>query len=230
MVALQAVVAGEVALERRQDRDPELGCVLPDVVEELLKSVALGLSVFDHEAVLGKLVQRRSLLHVEAVENLGRGLEPVEQPRHVGRHDELRVGERVHDEHVVPIRQGDLCVEDGRLHSGFSPINAQDDGGGTRRRTSRPPYLFAYERSTNRRPNLPMGARTRPDPVGPDKTWWLPTQTAGPHPPRGDAVSETLQRPFRLAWQVDVRYLGGPIERVRSVPAVLKRLGGTPNG
>ncbi len=75
----------------------------------------IGFTALDDEAVLGEGVNRFALFGVrrarEAVVT-----QAIEEVRHFARDDELRVGERVHQENVAPIRQWDTNIENGGLH------------------------------------------------------------------------------------------------------------------
>ena len=64
VIALDAVVAREVALERRQDRDPELILAGAELGEEILDVPAVGLAVLDDESVLGEGGECVALAHV----------------------------------------------------------------------------------------------------------------------------------------------------------------------
>lgn len=111
MVALEAVVTREVALKGRQNGEMHLLRVIAEVVKELVQSIPFGFPVVDDEPVAGQFVERGALLIVK-IEPLYRarlciccvGIESVEKRSDVGRDDELRVGEHVHQEHVVASR------------------------------------------------------------------------------------------------------------------------------
>ena len=102
VIALEAVVAGEVALERRQQRDVQFGGVVLDRVEVLVERAPVRLAVRHQEAVLRRAASIASRsLHPESSPLAVARREAVEQSGHVRRHHELRVGERVHQEHFV---------------------------------------------------------------------------------------------------------------------------------
>ena len=113
VVALETVVAREVALERRQDGHAELLGVLAEILEVLAEGGALVLAAPDDESVLHERLDRAQLLLVEggvAARDAG------QQPAHLVRRDELRVREGVHQEHLVPVRQRHVHVESRELH------------------------------------------------------------------------------------------------------------------
>ena len=70
VIALDAVVAREVALQRGQHRDPQLLVILADVVEELVEP-GVRLAAGDDEAVLGQRVDRLALVAVETARRRG---------------------------------------------------------------------------------------------------------------------------------------------------------------
>jgi hypothetical protein len=113
VVALEAVVACEVALEGREDRDAQLIGILAHRGEVLVQRLRLLLALADDEAVLDEGFDRLLLLRVERALSV---LDPVEQTGHVGRDEKLRIGEGVHQEHLVALRQGHPHIEDRRLH------------------------------------------------------------------------------------------------------------------
>ena len=130
VVTLQTVIAGEVALQRRQDGEVKLLGVLVVVDKELLEGVPLCCPVLDDEAVLGELGKSRPFLDRKGREaivlgrfrgaatsqrGVGTRSKTVEQRGDVGRDDELRVRKRVHQEHRV-VRERDAVVEHGGLH------------------------------------------------------------------------------------------------------------------
>jgi hypothetical protein len=80
-----------------------------------LQVVAIGVAALDDEAVLGERADGVALLARPA----GRiaVLEFIQQRRHVGRHDQLGIGERVHQEDLVLVFEGDTYVEHRGLHS-----------------------------------------------------------------------------------------------------------------
>ena len=119
VVSLEAVVAREIALQRRQNRDAQLLGVFAGVRKELVQRLPVGLAARDDEPVLG---QRDERLPVFDVQRLGpharRGVaHAIEQRGDVGRHHELRVRQRVHQEHIAAIAEGNANVELGWLHS-----------------------------------------------------------------------------------------------------------------
>ena len=118
MVALEAVVARKIALERRQHRHAQLVGVLADVAEPLRDVLALGVAVVNDEPMLGEREQRVPLDGGQGA-CFGAG-QAVQQRRNVARDDQLRIGERVHQEHVVLPAHGierHADVEHRRLHS-----------------------------------------------------------------------------------------------------------------
>src|SRR4029453_431682 len=67
VVSLEAVVAREVALQRRQNRDPQLFARLPELPEELLELTPVRLTAFDDEAVFLERRERLGFLRAERV-------------------------------------------------------------------------------------------------------------------------------------------------------------------
>ena len=65
VIALEAVVAGEVALQRRQDGEAELRGVVPDRVEVGIEGAAIGVVALDDETELGERGERLAFLVVE---------------------------------------------------------------------------------------------------------------------------------------------------------------------
>ena len=116
-IALIAIVAGEVALHRRQHGDVQLRGIALHRVEELIDVLPLSAPIADEEAVLAQQIDRLALVAGELVE---RGViafaDSVEKRRDIGRHHQLRVGERVHQEHFIAIRQRHTEIEQRRLH------------------------------------------------------------------------------------------------------------------
>ena len=113
VIALDAVVAREVALQRRQHRDAQRAGALADVPEEGVQVAPLAVPVGDDEAVLGELFDRLALFLVRGRPRLV-ATHPIEQIDNVAAHDELRVCKRVHQEHVVI--DWHTNVEHRRLH------------------------------------------------------------------------------------------------------------------
>ena len=114
MIALDAVVAGEVALQRREDGDAKLFPAFVHVGEEVLDVLPVGFAAFDEEPVLDERQQRFALALVRRRES---GLaRPIEQLHHVLADDELRVRERVQQKHVGAILERHAHVEHGGLH------------------------------------------------------------------------------------------------------------------
>ena len=66
VIALDAVVAREVALQRRQHRHAQLILSGAEVVEEVLDVAAVGLAALDDEAVLGERGERFALARAVA--------------------------------------------------------------------------------------------------------------------------------------------------------------------
>ena len=114
VIALEAVVAREVALQRRENGDVQLGAVALDRREVLVERPAVGVAVGDEEAVLLEQIERVALSR----RRRSRSSSPdsIEQRGDVRRHDELRVGQRVHQEHVVAPVERHTKVEHGGLH------------------------------------------------------------------------------------------------------------------
>ena len=114
VVALDAVVAREVALQRGQHRDAQLILAGAEFGEEVLDVPAVRLAALDDESVLGERGEGLAFAHVrrESV-----ATEAVEQVRHLARHDELGVREGVHQEHLVSIGERNTNVENRGLHA-----------------------------------------------------------------------------------------------------------------
>jgi hypothetical protein len=112
VVALDAVVAREVALQRRQHRHAELIGVFAHVLEILIELAALALAIGHQKTVFRQCGE--CLLFVAAP--LGRLRGAREQRRHISRHQQLRVRERVHQEHFIAAWHRHLHVEHRRLH------------------------------------------------------------------------------------------------------------------
>jgi hypothetical protein len=113
VVALEAVIAREVALQSREDRDLQLVTVLAYVPEEVLETAPLRFTALDNEAVLNERVEGLALV---VVESGSAGSNPLEQRRDVGRNQHLRVREGVHEEHLVTLGKRHLYVEHRGLH------------------------------------------------------------------------------------------------------------------
>ena len=112
VIALDAVVAREVALQRGEHRHSQLISVLSNLTKERRQGLTLRLAAVDHEAVLDQRLQGLALLVAEA----SVVVRPVQQRGDIGRDPQLRVREGVHEEHLVAIRERHLHVEHGRLH------------------------------------------------------------------------------------------------------------------
>jgi hypothetical protein len=112
VIALDAVVAREVALQGREHRDLERVGVLAHVAEELRQRAALRLPVGDDEALLGELRQRIVFFRGPRAAFA----ESIEQIDDVVADDQLRVGERVHQEHVRAVERH-TNGEHRRLHA-----------------------------------------------------------------------------------------------------------------
>ncbi len=85
VIALKAVVAREIALQRRQERDAQLGLVALDVGEVLIERAVLGFPVGDQESVLPEQAERVACLIRDPVRRsklTARNL--IEQARHIG--------------------------------------------------------------------------------------------------------------------------------------------------
>ena len=65
VIALEAVAAGEVALQRGQDGEAQLRRVVPDRVEVGIEGAAIGVVALDDEAELGERGERLAFLVVE---------------------------------------------------------------------------------------------------------------------------------------------------------------------
>ena len=74
VVALKAVVAGEIALQRRQHRHAHLLGVFAVVGEELVQRLGVGRAAGDDEAVFGQRHQRFALVAVEPFRRKRRGV------------------------------------------------------------------------------------------------------------------------------------------------------------
>ena len=73
VIALEAVAAGEVALQRGQDGEAKLRRVVPDRVEVGIEGAAIGVVALDDEAELGERGERLAFL---VVERAGTGVPP----------------------------------------------------------------------------------------------------------------------------------------------------------
>ena len=122
VIALEAVVAGEVALQRRQQGNAELGGVVLDRREVLVERASGPPARFGTRKPFSDSSASASRSSSLTGWNGPLAREPVEQVRHLRRHHELRVGERVHEEHFVPRRQRHTNIEDGRLHYCFESM------------------------------------------------------------------------------------------------------------
>jgi len=130
MIALEAVVAGEIALKRGQNRDPKLIAALADIAEIVFEFAALSVAVVDHEPMLGQGGERLALLLI-----LGdrAAVNPLEQIRDVARDNDLRVGEGVHQEHVAAVPyllEGNTDVEHRGSHRLSLPRRSEKSGWG----------------------------------------------------------------------------------------------------
>ena len=119
VVALEAVVAGEVALQRRQHRHAHLLGVFAEVREELVQRLGVGRAARHDEPVLGERDQRFARIGCRAARARATPdrRKPIEQPGDVLGDDQLRVGQRVHQEHLAAIGEWDTNVEHRLLHS-----------------------------------------------------------------------------------------------------------------
>ena len=113
VIALEAVVAGEVALQRRQNRDVQLRRVALHLGQILIERAPVGVAALDQESVLVQERKRFELVLVLPDHRVGR---PIEQGGDVARHDELGVGERIHQEDFAPLIERHTKVEHRRLH------------------------------------------------------------------------------------------------------------------
>ena len=84
-------------------------------MEEGAQVVAIGVAALDDEAVFGERADGVALLARPAARPAV--LEFIQQRRHVGRHDQLGIGERVHQEDLVLVFEGDTYVEHRGLHA-----------------------------------------------------------------------------------------------------------------
>ena len=118
VIPLEAVVAGKVALQRRQHRDAHLLGVFAVVREELVQRFGVGRAARDDESVLGERHERLARVAVEPLgcERRGSSRQTIEQAGDVLRDDELRVRERVHQEHFAAFGERDTNVEHRLLH------------------------------------------------------------------------------------------------------------------
>ena len=107
VVALEAVVAGEVALQRRQHRDVQLGRVALDRGRGTSSSArAIGVAARRRGSRCPRAASSASRSSVGRVaDELAARRAAIEQRRDVARHHQLRVGERVHQEHFVARRR-----------------------------------------------------------------------------------------------------------------------------
>ena len=113
VIALKAVVAGEIALQRREHRDAHLLGVFAVVGEELVQRFGVRRPAGNDEAVFRQCHQRFALIAGELFRRQRRGVarQAIEQTGNLVRDDELRVGKGVHQEHLAPLREWDTKVE-----------------------------------------------------------------------------------------------------------------------
>ena len=118
VVALKAVIAREIALQRRQHRHAHLLGVFAVIGEELVQRFGVGGAARHDEAVLGQRHQRFPRVAVEPIGRKRRGVvgQAIEQAGDVVRDDQLRVGQRVHQKHFAPLGECDTKVEHRLLH------------------------------------------------------------------------------------------------------------------
>jgi hypothetical protein len=118
VIALEAVVARKIALQRGENRDAQLARVLAHVGEELVHRGSIRGAVVDDEPVLGERDERFARVAVESVgcERLRIGRKTIEQTGDVVRDNQLRVGESVHQEHFAAVSERDTNVEHRLLH------------------------------------------------------------------------------------------------------------------
>ena len=107
-----------------------------------------------------------------SVVNASRSLEPsraereavaaqaVEEVRHLARHDQLRVREGVHQEHLVPIRERDTNIENRGLHGFLLDLTAELFIGNRRLRT--PAACPARSLQWSCATDIPVPAQTCP--------------------------------------------------------------------
>jgi hypothetical protein len=109
VIALDAVVAREVALQGREHRQAELVLAFAKAVEERADVLPVGFTALDDEPVFGERVDRIAIV------DAGHEIAPSEAIQQVGnvlRHYELGIREGVHQEHFVPLFERDTDVED----------------------------------------------------------------------------------------------------------------------
>ena len=127
VIALEAVVAREIALERRQDGDVQLGRIGGDAREVAIQGQMIRLPIRrpgSHSRAATSAVSRSSPV---SASNEARPSRRSSRAVDVRRDDQLRVGQRVHQEHVVAAGKRHTDVENGRLHPSWtSPLLAAE--------------------------------------------------------------------------------------------------------
>jgi hypothetical protein len=111
VIALDAVPAREVALQRRENRDTQVAGVVAELFEPLFERAPLGDTPVRHEPVFHQRLDRVPRLGTEELGCPLPGLQAIEQVDDIWRHAELSVSQRVHEEHAA-IGQRDADVED----------------------------------------------------------------------------------------------------------------------
>ena len=100
VIALEAVVAGKITLQRRQDGDMQLAAIIGRPGEEAVQCLLIGGAIGDEESVGGQDVDCFTRIVIERAGIAGFS-HSIEQCGHIARHHQLSVGQRVHEEHVV---------------------------------------------------------------------------------------------------------------------------------
>src|SRR5262249_802613 len=112
VIALKAVIAGEIALQRREHSDIELRRIVRDLLEVTVEGVAIVIASWGYESVFNQLIERSARLDVQDVRIDLR----VEQRGNVRRHNRLSIRQRVHQKHVVTFERH-TKVESRSLHT-----------------------------------------------------------------------------------------------------------------
>src|SRR5262245_34802851 len=112
VVALEAVIACEIALQCREDGDIQLRRIARNLMEIAIEGVAVVFAAGREESVLYELIESRSGFEIERA-----GIDfRIEKRRDVRRHNCLRVGQGVHEKYVVTL-EGHTKVEDRSFHT-----------------------------------------------------------------------------------------------------------------
>ena len=207
VIALDAVVAGEVALQRGQHGDPQLAAILAHVVEELVERLMVRGAALDDEAVVDQGLDRLALVGGELPLTAG---DPVQHVGHVARHNQLCVRKRVHQEDVVATIERDTYVEHRGLHGTPScrvigeALTARTRGAADARQsaTDIPGMLPTDQRVISTRPRQREGSEIQPFRVN-SFVRSIPCDTAKP------AVDST-DRPTDPANRLAARFAGWP--------------------